>query len=81
MNIHKRFRLIYSECAEILNKIIDKKTTLKNEIYKRNKPVSYLPIIEKVIQNYDLLSKIIQDTNFMKKDKFYSLILFVKIYW
>lgn len=75
MNIHKRFRLIYSECAEILNKIIDKKTTLKNEIYKRNKPVSYLPIIEKVIQNYDLLSKIIQDTNFMKKDKFYSLIL------
>ncbi|WUR04105.1 NOL1/NOP2/SUN domain-family member 5 [Vairimorpha necatrix] len=75
MNIHKRFRTIYSECAEILKKIVNKKTTLKNEIYKNKKPASYIPIIEKVLQNYDLLNKIIQETNFLKKDVFYSLIL------
>lgn len=75
MNIHKRFRTIYIECSEILKKIINKRTTLKNEVYKTKKPVSYIPIIEKVLQNYDLLNKIITESNFLKKDTFYSLIL------
>ncbi|KAK6090620.1 hypothetical protein P3W45_000343 [Vairimorpha bombi] len=75
MNIHKRFRTIYTECSEILKKIINKRTTLKNEVYKTKKPVSYIPIIEKVLKNYDLLNKIITETSFLKKNTFYSLIL------
>lgn len=75
MNIHPRYRKIYLECSVILNKIISKKTTLKTEIYKNKKPSSYIPIIEKVLQNYEILNKVISETKFFKNDQFYSLIV------
>lgn len=75
MNIHPRYRKIYLECSTILNKIISKKTTLKTEIYKNKKPASYIPIIEKVLQNYEILNKVISETKFFKNDQFYSLIV------
>ncbi|KAF9765056.1 putative 28S rRNA (cytosine-C(5))-methyltransferase [Nosema granulosis] len=80
MKIPKKYREFYAECATMLRRIIEKKSTVKREAYKnKNNPTEYLAFLDKLVQNYDLLEKIIEAHEFLRKDKFYSVILCYEI--
>lgn len=79
MKIPKKYREFYTECSEMLKRIVEKKSTIKKEAYKKKNPSEYLAFLDKLVQNYDLLDKIITAHEFLRKDKYYSAILCYEI--
>ncbi|KAM0676857.1 putative 28S rRNA (cytosine-C(5))-methyltransferase [Binucleata daphniae] len=64
----------YKECSKILTQILQKKSTLKSEIYKTGQPQRFLAILSQIIKNLDYYKEILVKINLKAKSESMSLI-------
>lgn len=64
--LDQRKQKFYHQVASIIKKINSNRGTIKSEIYKTKTPERYHALVHKVLLNFQILSKVVKKTEFMK---------------
>ncbi|KAM0671487.1 tRNA/rRNA cytosine-C5-methylase [Ordospora colligata] len=57
-----------NKCVEMIRQILDGKIALRKAVYKEKDPKMYHRLVHMVVENYELLLKIVKKSNYMNED-------------
>lgn len=75
-SLDQRQQNFYNRVANMIKRINQNLSTIKLEVYKTSTPERYYPLVHKVLINYDLLSNINKQAQYMKNVPLGCVIIF-----